>query len=123
MWISLANAQQVEHIGGKIKMSQCLLFEDEKKALGLDPSNMSNKDIKLINLCCSVKAGYKDLISSFVKNALDAGFSRDDLLKAIAVLIEGGPALDSIMEFLRALSYEENIRREPISLPGEYGED
>ena len=49
-------------------MSKYLLYEEEKKVLGVNPLNITNKDIKLINLCCAVKAGYKDLIKIFVKN-------------------------------------------------------
>lgn len=129
LWESVSNTLQKygalfkKLIRGEIKMSEYLLYEEEKKVLGVNPLNITNKDVKLINLCCAVKAGYKDLIKIFVKNALDEGFSREDLLKAVSMLIEEGPALDSIIEFLRALSYEENIRREPISIVDDCRED
>ena len=97
-------------------MSEFLLHKDEKKNQMIDPSYIGSKDIKLINLCCAVRAGYTDLIAKFVRYAFDEGFSADDLMGAVSGIAINGPSLDSIKEFLRALQYEENIRRETISV-------
>lgn len=104
-------------------MMESLLYKEEKTALGIDLLHITNKEINLVSLCCAIKANYKDLINTFVKSALDAGVCRDELLNVVSGLIKEGPALDSIIEFLRVLSYEENIRREPISVVDDWKED
>ena len=97
-------------------MNEFLLSRENKKNVRIDPSNIDSKEIKLINLCCAVQTGYTDLIPKFVRNALDEGLSSDEMTGAVSALILDGPSLASLTEFLKALQYEENNRREAISV-------
>ena len=91
-------------------------YEVLRHSLGLDLFSVKDKDIKLMNLCCALREGYTDLFEIFIKNALDAGFTIQELLDVMDTLIRDGPELKSIIEFLRILRYEETNRKEPISI-------
>ena len=101
---------------GEVKMSELLLYNDKIKKSRIDPLHIRIEELQLANLCCAVKEGYTDLIEKYVRHAFDEGLSADELLEAVSGLIEDGPSLAALMEFLRALRYEENDRREPISV-------
>ena len=104
----------------KKMVKQIVSYEDLKGSLGLDLLNLKNEDIRLMNLCCAVREGYIDMFDIFTKNALDAGYTNQELIDAVSSLIRDGPELNSIIHFLKVLRFEESNRKEHISVIDDY---
>lgn len=60
--------------------------------------------------------GHKQSIALHVKNALDAGATRKEILQVAVSIMGDARLLSSIIELLRALRYEENMRAPHISV-------
>ncbi len=67
---------------------------------------LSLKQKELVNVALSVAAQCEWCIALHVKNALNAGASRDELVEAgfLAVLMHGGPALMYLTPLLDAVN-------------------
>jgi AhpD family alkylhydroperoxidase len=70
---------------------------------------LSLREKELINVGLSVAAQCSWCISLHVKNALQAGATRDEIMEAgfMAVIMHGGPALMYLIELTKALDSEQ----------------
>ncbi|MHA1110092.1 MAG: carboxymuconolactone decarboxylase family protein [Promethearchaeota archaeon] len=73
--------------------------------LGKKPGVLSGKIKQLIGIAVSVKAQCDRCIPWHVKNALDEGATRQEVLEAceVAVTLGGGPALMYVQNVMKAL--------------------
>ena len=84
------------------EVSACVNFMGKAEA---GPA-LSLKQKELVNVALSVAAQCEWCIALHVKNALNAGASRDELVEAgfLAVLMHGGPALMYLTPLLDAVN-------------------
>ncbi len=59
----------------------------------------------------SLLNGHKRSIALHVKNAIDAGATRKEILQVVASIMGDARLLSPIIELLKALRYEEDRRR------------
>ena len=71
---------------------------------------------ELLALGLAVTLGDKKIIIKHVKKALDAGATKEEILRIVSTLVRDGPDLESIITLLNALNYEENKRADYISI-------
>ena len=104
-----------------INMEQVLICLKNKKGLRLDVLTAKQKE--LINLGRALLRGYNNTIAAHVKKALDAGASREEILKVVAFIIGDSRLFECFIELLKALRYEESNRAECISVVDDVRED
>lgn len=109
------------NILGDMKMKQVLICLEQKNGLKLDV--LTAKQRELVALGTSLIAGNTHSISHHVKNALDEGATKNDILKVASFAIGNTRLLLSIIELLRALEFEENDRKSYISIIEDCRED
>ena len=104
-----------------MKVEQVLICLENKKGLRLDVLTAKQKE--LINLGRALLGGYNNTIAEHVEKALDAGASREEILKVLAFIIGDSHLFRSTIELLNALRYEENNRAKWISVVDDVMED
>lgn len=97
-----------------MEMRQVLICLEKKKGLYLDVLDTRQKE--LVALGNAIRAGNTYSIATRVKKALDAGASREEILKVLAFIVGDVRLLNSIMELLSILRYESNRRAPWISV-------
>lgn len=102
-------------------MEQVLICLEKKKGLYLDALNTRQRE--LVALGNAIRTGDKNTIATNVKKALDAGASREEILKVLTFIVGDVRLFRSIIELLRALSYEESKRTPFISVVDDVRED
>ena len=102
-------------------MQQVLVCLKKKGVINLDVLDTKRKE--LVTLGIAIKAGCKRDIATHIEKALDAGASREDILKVVAFIIGDTRLFISILELLKVLSYEENQRTECISVVDDVREE
>lgn len=95
-------------------MQQVLVCLKKNGAINIDV--LDNKRRELVELGVALKLGCNKEISTHVEKALDAGATREDILKVIAFVIGNTQLFHSSIELLRKLNYEENKRSGYISI-------
>jgi len=95
-------------------MQQVLVCLKKNGAINIDV--LDNKRKELVELGIALKLGYNKEIAIHVEKALDAGATREDILKVMAFVIGNARLFNSTIELLRILNYEENKRAELISM-------
>jgi hypothetical protein len=78
--------------------------------------NLTQRQISLINLGKILYLRQNESISKYVKRSLDSGATKNDVLKVMAFILGDGLLLDVIINLIKELNYEENIRQNPISI-------
>jgi len=104
-----------------MEMHQVLICLEKKKGLYLDVLDTRQKE--LVALGNAIRAGNTYSIATRVKKALDAGASRDEILKVLAFIVGDVRLLNSIMELLSILRYESNRRAPWISVVDDVREE
>ena len=99
---------------GDINMEQVLICLKNNKGLRLDVLTAKQKE--LINLGRVLLRGYNNTIAIHVNKALDAGASREEILKVAAFIVGDTQLFRSTIELLKILRYEENQRKPCISV-------
>ncbi len=90
------------------------LMKDHKAEVGafmhflketIQEKSLSTKTKELISTALSVATGCEWCIALHVKNALDAGATKDEIIEAcfVAVLMAGGPALMHLIPVMDAI--------------------
>ena len=105
----------------KMQESQVLIYKDIQKVLKQDLQDSKTRE--LINLAYVVLSGDKHSIALHVEKALDAGATRRDILNVVSCIVGDVRLFGSIIELLRALSYEESKRKSFISVVNDVRED
>jgi len=95
-------------------MEQNLICLEKKECVKLDKLN--NKKGELIALSRILFDRNKNSIALYIKNTLDAGTTRHELLKNLTYAIGDGRLVSSIIELIRALKFKENKGAEWISV-------
>lgn len=95
-------------------MEQVLVCLKKNGAINIDVLDSKRKE--LVELGVALKSGCKRDIATHIEKALDAGATRDDILKVVAFIVGNTRLFSSIIELLRILNYEENKRAEYISI-------
>jgi tRNA pseudouridine-54 N-methylase len=93
--------------------SQVLIYKDIQKVLKQDLNDSKKRE--LITLAYVVLSGDKHSIALHVEKALDAGATRRDILNVVSCIVGDARLLSSILELLRALSFEVCDRSKHIS--------
>jgi len=104
-----------------MEMHQVLICLEKKKGLYLDVLDTRQKE--LVALGNAIRAGNTYSIATCVKKALDAGASREEILKVLAFIVGDVRLLNSIMELLSILRYESNRRAPWISVVDDVREE
>jgi len=102
-------------------MEQVLICLEEKDSLRLDV--LSPKQRGLVALGKVLLGGPRNTIARYVEKALDAGASREEIMKVAAFIVSDERLFGSITELLRALGYEENKRAPWISVVDDVREE
>lgn len=71
---------------------------------------------ELVSLGKAILAGNISSIKKHVSAALDAGATRDDILKVVSFIMSDNKLFTSIIELLKVLSIEEDLRTPCISI-------
>ena len=79
-------------------------------------SKLNSRQKALVELGRAVYKGQNDRIAACVKKAMDVHATREDILKVVSFILGDRVVLDSIIELLKALRYEESVRAETISV-------
>jgi hypothetical protein len=95
-------------------MNQVLSYLEKRK--NPDSKNLSQKQISLIHLGKVLYLRQNESISEYVKRSLDLGATKADVLKVMAFILGDGLLLDVIINLIKELNFEENIRQNPISI-------
>ena len=95
-------------------MEQVLICLKKNKIINVNV--LDNRRRELIALGMGIIAGDINSIAGLVEKAINAGATREDILKIITYIVGDERLLSSIIELLRALDYEENQRAEVISV-------
>ena len=104
-----------------MKMKQVLIHLEKKNGLKADV--LTAKQRELIKLGTSLIAGNTHSISHHVNKALNEGATKNDILKVASFAIGNTRLLLSIIELIRALEFEENDRKNYISVIEDCRED
>jgi len=102
-------------------MEQVLICLEKKEGLKLNV--LTTKQKELVVLGKVLLEGYRQTITKHVKKALDAGASREEILKVAAFIVGDSRLFSSIIEFLRTLNYEESKRAPWISVVDDVKEE
>jgi len=95
-------------------MEQVLVCLKKNRAINIDV--LDDKRRELVALGIVLKSGCKGNIATHVEKALDAGATREDILKVVAFIVGNTRLFSSIIELLKILNYEENKRADYISV-------
>ena len=95
-------------------MDQVLICLKKNRAISIDVLHSRQKE--LVALGNAIKNGCKKEIAICIKKALNAGATKNDILKVVAFIIGNERLFSSIFELIRTLNYEENKRVEYISI-------
>ena len=102
-------------------MEQVLICLKKNGVVNIDVLDCRRKE--LVALGKAILSGNTHSIARHVEKALDAGASQKDIFKVLTFIIGDVQLLNSIIELLRAMSYEENKRAECISVVDDVRED
>ena len=86
--------------------NKIFLFEDIIRKTLLDKP-LNEIEIKLIVLSINLIRGRLESIEKNVKNILNAGASKEEILDVLSFMIKSGPSIQSIITLLRTLYNEE----------------
>jgi len=95
-------------------MRQVLIHLEKKEEP--NSKDLTQKQISLINLGKVLYLRQSDSISEYVKKSLDAGATKEDVLKVMAFILDDGLILDVIIKLINELNFEKNYRQNPISI-------
>lgn len=95
----------------------CIKNKDAMKVEILD-----EKQKVLVTLGNAIKAGDTDCLHKYVQKALDAGWSKQDILQVVSFILGDKKLLASLTEVLISLSYEDALRREYLDITSDCGE-
>ena len=104
-----------------MKMHQVLVCLKNKNKLKLEI--LTGREKELIELGKSLISCDRDSIPQCVKNALNAGATDGDILKVASFVIGNDRLLMAIIELLKSLSFEADIRESCISVVDDCRED
>lgn len=102
-------------------MEQVLICLKKNGVVNIDVLDSRRRE--LVALGNAIRAGNTCSIATRVKKALDAGASRDEILKVLAFIIGDVRLLSSIMELLSILRYESNKRAPWVSVVDDVREE
>ena len=77
---------------------------------------LDNRRRELVALGTALRSGNTNAIGSYVKNALDAGASKEDILNVMAFIVGDVKLFTTMQELLRILQYEDAKRASYISV-------
>jgi len=95
-------------------MDLVLVYLKKYGAISIDV--LDNKRKELVALGNILRSECNEDIATQIEKALDAGATRYDILKVVGFILGDIRLLNSIIELLRILNYEENKRSEYISV-------
>ena len=95
-------------------MEQVLICLKQHNSISLAILNEKQKELVALGTC--LKSGKTKHLASHVKQALDAGATEKDILDVITFILGDRKMLHSIIELLSALSFEQAMRKEYISV-------
>jgi hypothetical protein len=95
-------------------MEQVLVYLKNKN--GLKFCVLPTKQRELVALSKAILLDNKRSIEKHVTAALDAGATRENIMKVVAYIMRDNRLLESIIELVRVLDYEENRRAPHISV-------
>lgn len=95
-------------------MEQVLVCLKSNGVVNIDVLDDRRKE--LVTLGQAILSGNKHSIKEHVINALDAGASREDIMKVVAYIMSDNRLLRSILELIKVLNYEVNRRTPCISI-------
>ena len=95
-------------------MKQVLICLKKDDTISIDVLDARRKE--LVALGNAILAGDEFFIEEQIIKALDAGASREDILKIVEFIIGDKLLFKSIIELLNIVSYEENKRAPYISV-------
>jgi len=95
-------------------MEQVLVCLKTNGVIKLEVLDIKRRE--LVALGKAIMAGNIKSIDKHVIAALDAGASRDDILKVVNFIMSDNKLFTSIIELLKVLSIEEDIRAPSISI-------
>ena len=95
-----------------MNVSQFLVYEDVSYNRKQGPPDIRRE--KLITLGIALITRKKKYLPLCIKNALDAGVSKDEILRIVALIVGDESFLDCIIEVLRALGFKENNRQDSL---------
>lgn len=93
-------------------MEPVLICLEKREELNLDMFSVKQK--ALFDLGQAIIFGNKDSIRLRVKDALDVGSSRNEILTLLSLMVKNEPSLKTIIYLLKALGLEESERHEYI---------
>lgn len=102
-------------------MQQVLICLKKNGAINLNILDTRQKE--LVALGKAIPEGDKNAISIHIEKAFDAGASKAEILKVLAVIIGDTRLFRSMVDALKYLSYEESRRAPYISVVNDVGED
>ena len=77
---------------------------------------LDDKRKELVLLRNILRSREINVIAQQVKHAFDAGATKEDILKVASFVIGDSTVFDAIIQLLRAIRYEENLRTPYISV-------
>ena len=95
-------------------MEQGLICLKKNGVVNIDVLDSRRRE--LVALGKAILTGNNCSIAKHVEKALDAGASQKDILKVLTFIVGDVQLLNSIIELLRAMFYEENRRAPHISV-------
>jgi len=104
-----------------MEMRQVLICLEKKKGLNLEILTAKQKELVVLGNVLLARNTHS--IALRVEKALDAGASQEEILKVVAFIVGDTRLLSSIIELLKALSYEENRRAPYISVVDDVREE
>jgi len=93
-------------------MKQVLISLEKKEELKLD--KLTTKQKELIAIGKAILSADEEEITLRIKNAIDEGVTQDEILILLSWMIRDKPSVYSVIHLLKALDYEEAIRKDPI---------
>lgn len=102
-------------------MEQVLICLKKNGVVNIDVLDSRRRE--LVALGKAILTSNTRSIAKHVEKALDTGASQKDILKVLTFIVGDVQLLNSIIELLRAMSYEENKRAEYISVVDDVRED
>lgn len=90
-------------------MEQVLICLEKREELKLDMLNVKQK--ALFDLGQAIIFGNKDSIRLRVKDVIDVGSSREEIMALLSWMIKNEPSLKSICYLIKALDFEESERQ------------
>ena len=102
-------------------MEQVLIYLKKGNTINIDILDARRKE--LVTLGNAILAGDKFFIEEQLKKALDAGASREDILKIVEFIIGDNQLFNSLIKLFNILSYEESKRAPYISILNDVREE